>query len=530
MNRPNVLGLVEDECARAPELPALVFEDGVGITRRELLTQARSFASYLARQTGPGDSVAIMLGNRAEYFIAWLAAIMCRASLVSINPGAQEHDAGHILRDCGAKVVITSGEHLSLIERLRESCPALREVIAIGNDEPFGLAAYAGENCQAGDSSAVSPDDVVSVYYTSGTTGPPKGCMLNHNFWLRFVGVFTSLFSLQSTDRLLCWFQFSYVDPPWMLLASLQAGTTLVAMRRFSVSRFWPTVVENEVTILFGSASVPLLLLAKEPTEAESRHRVRYCVHVGIPVDAHRECVERWGFPWYEAYGLTETGLVIVMPPAFGNEMVGSGSMGLPCSEVEVRVVDERGADVESGEVGELVLKAPGLMSGYLGRPEQTAEVFRGGWFHTGDLVRRDNRGFIYFMGRAKDIVRRSGENISAAEVEAVLKSHQKVVDAAVIPVPDPLRGEEVKAFVLIESSESAESLPPSELVEHCRSRLAPFKVPRYWVYRWEDFPRTPSMRVRKEALKAADPRTEVIWDVATNIGPAGPPRAREGA
>jgi acyl-CoA synthetase (AMP-forming)/AMP-acid ligase II len=137
----------------------------------------------------------------------------------------------------------------------------------------------------------------------------------------------------------------------------------------------------------------------------------------------------------------------------------------------------------------------------------------RDGWFHTGDLAQRDERGFYYFLGRMKDIIRRSGENVAAAEIEEVIRSHPKVLEVAVIPVPDDLRGEEVKAYVLLLDGESPETVPPEELVRHCAERLAPFKVPRYIEYRDADFPRTPSLRVRKEALKEEGDLVANSWD-----------------
>jgi crotonobetaine/carnitine-CoA ligase len=187
--------------------------------------------------------------------------------------------------------------------------------------------------------------------------------------------------------------------------------------------------------------------------------------------------------------------------------------MGVAAPEVELRVVDDAERDVPVGQSGELLVRAPGLFAGYLNQPEATAAAMRGGWYRTGDLVRADTEGFYYFLGRKKDIVRRGGENIAAAEVEEVLRMHPKIRDAAVIAVPDEIRGEEVKAYVLLAEGCAADELPPEEIVAHCADRLAAFKVPRYVEYRSADFPRTPTMRVRKEDLKAAPDLTANTWD-----------------
>jgi crotonobetaine/carnitine-CoA ligase len=326
--------------------------------------------------------------------------------------------------------------------------------------------------------------------------------MLENRFWLRFVGLYKSIYGLEPDDRLLCWFQFFYVDPPWMILASLSVGAALVVMRRLTISRFWDVVEAHGVTQLFGSASLPALLLKRPGRDGEGR-TVRFSVHVGIPRNLHEDVVARWGFDWVEAYGLTETGLVVAMPLSFAHEMIGSGSIGLPCAGVETMIVDDGGEPVPVGSAGELLVRAPGLMRGYLNNPQATAHSFRGGWFHTGDLVTADARGFIYFVARIKDIIRRSGENVAAAEVEEILRQHPAVLDAAVVAVPDDIRGEEVKAFVALVPDAASVDASPRALVNHCEARLARFKVPRYIEFISGDFPRTPSMRIKKSELVA---------------------------
>jgi crotonobetaine/carnitine-CoA ligase len=160
------------------------------------------------------------------------------------------------------------------------------------------------------------------------------------------------------------------------------------------------------------------------------------------------------------------------------------------------------------------------MFSGYFNRPDATAEAMKGGWYHTGDLVKRDERGFVYFLGRKKDIIRRSGQNVAAAEVEAVLRLIPQVKDAAVIPVPDEIRGEEVKAYLLLVDGKSPADLPPEEVVHFCTERLSGFKVPRYIEYRSGDFPRTPSMRVQKQELKAEKKDlTQGAWDRDKEMG-----------
>lgn len=509
----DIITLAREALDRESDRPAFVFEDGTVVTRGRFRAAVESFAGYLSERIGPGDRVLVMLENRTEFMVAWLAVNACEASLVSLNTSAGEHDAGHIVRDSAARLAICGADHEQLIRSVTD--PAKTDVLVVSGAEPNGLAQYAGESgpLRLADVS-VDPDAITNVYYTSGTTGPPKGCMVAHDYWIRFVELYLGLYGLGEDDRLLCCLQFFYNDPPWLFLTSLHAGAPLVTMRRFSVSRFWSVVAEHQVTRLFALASIPALLLRAEPRPEERRHEVEFALHIGIPAQLHGEFTDRWGFPWVEGYGLTESGLVVAMPLEHAEEMTGSGSIGLPCPGVSIRLVDDDGREVGTDQPGEVLIQAPGMMRGYLNRPEATAEALAGGWLHSGDLARRDESGYLYFLGRKKDIVRRAGENVAAAEVENVLRSHPSVLEAAVVAVPDELRGEEVKAYVALVTETSPSVVTPAVLVDFCRDRLAKHKVPRYIEYRTEPFPRTPSMRVKKSALVAEveDPLARA-WD-----------------
>ena len=509
----DIISLTRDALRGEPTQPVFIFEDGVVVTRERFRSAVEQFAGYLSSRVEKGDRVLIMLENRTEFMVAWLAINACGASLVSINTSAREHDAGHIVRDSAARIAICGPDHAELIKRIAGDGEI--EVVVVSGEEPDGLASYASDSGPLPlDQIEVDPEAITNVYYTSGTTGPPKGCMVGHDYWIRFVELYLGMYGLDRDDRLLCCLQFFYNDPPWLFLTSLHAGVPLVAMRRFSVSRFWPVVVEHGVTRLFALAAIPALLLKGENRPEERQHKVEFALHVGIPAQLHAEFVERWGFPWVEGYGLTESGLVVAMPLEHAEAMTGSGSIGLPCPGVSIRLVDEQGGEVGVNEPGEVLIKAPGMMRGYLNRPDATVEALSDGWLRSGDMARRAESGYLYFLGRKKDIVRRAGENVAAAEVEDVLRSHPEVLEAAVVAVPDELRGEEVKAYVAMVEDASPEAGNPVTLVEFCRERLAKHKVPRYIEYRSEPFPRTPSMRVKKSELIAQveDPFAHA-WD-----------------
>jgi crotonobetaine/carnitine-CoA ligase len=514
----DLVELVRDACQAGPGIPAIIFEDGVTVSRARLWAETQSFAGYLATRIQPGDRVAVMMPNRAEFMVAWLAVAACRGILVALNPAARSHDAGHVLRDSAARIAVVDGAHAALLHELQPDCPGLAEIIVATDGEPGGLAAYAGP---AGGGVPARPDqardDLTNIFYTSGTTGPPKGCAVGHDYWVRFADLMAELYSFTAADRMICCLQFFYNDPPWMLLLALRAGTAMIAMRKFSVSRYWRVVREQDVTVLFGIASTASLLLKAPPSADDRQHRVRLSIQVGIPAPLHQDLVDRWGVPWVEAYGLTETGVIVAAPADRAGELIGSGSIGLPCPGADVRIQNPDGSQAADGQPGEIVVRAPGLMRGYLNKPAETAETFRGDWLHTGDLGRRDGAGYLYFTGRIKDVIRRAGENIAAAEVETVLRSHPGVLEVAAVPVPDDLLGEEVKVHVLLGEGQSPESVPPAELIEFSTARLARYKVPRYVEYRTADFDRTPSMRVKKEGLdRSADPGR--VWDRSAEL------------
>ncbi len=511
VTQQNVIEILHQGCSSDPYRPALIIEDGLVITRGELLERSQRFAGYLARFIKPHDRVVVMLDNRVEFMIALFAIVANRGILVSIAPTAQEHDAGHILKDSTPVAAIVGKPQLALMESLQPGAPTLQHLVVVDGEEPKGLEAY--ETLEPPLDFSKSPcqrDDVITVYYTSGTTGAPKGCMLHHGWWIRVIDVDLRLFRRGWQDRQLCCLPFYYADPAIQLITSLASRGTMVAMRRFSVSRFWEVVTKYDATEILSIASVPALLLKGEPSEKEQDHRIRLAVHAGLPKELHAEMVQRFGFHWLDQYGSTEGGIMTRVPLHLADELVGTGAIGVEPPSMEIRVGDDNDEEVPLGTAGEALIKGPDIYVGYLGRPEVTAEANKGGWYHSGDLVRRDERGLLYFVGRKKEIIRRMGENISSAEVEAVLRGHPQVVEAAVIPVPDTLRGEEVKAYVQLKPGVT---MTPQEVVDYCKSKLAPYKVPRYIEFHPEDFERTPSMRVQKQPLRARADQTTGAWD-----------------
>ena len=436
-----------------------------------------------------GDRIAVMLGNQPAFPLTWLALARLGAVMVPVNTRYQTEDAAHVLRSSGAAGIVAGAGFEPLLGRLPADIPALAGLHRVAEL----AAAPPGPDTAA--EADPGPDDTSSIQFTSGTTGRPKGCVLPHRYWTQLAGGLVAEFPyLSDRDVMLTAQSFHYIDPQWNVAAGLVSGARLVILDGFHPSSFWARVREHHVTYFYCLGAMPTLLLRMPPGPLDREHQVRVVQCSAIPPALHRDLEQRWGVGWYETFGMTETGADLRVTDLDHDELVGSGCMGGPVSYRQVRVVDAGDRPLPAGQAGEIVLRGPGMMDGYLDDPQATAAVLRDGWLHTGDLGRLDERGRAYHVGRLKDMIRRGGENIAAREVEEVLLTHPQVRLAAVTAVPDDIRGEEVKAYY------TGDGVTPAELAGYCRARLAAFKVPRFWQQE-ADLPRTDSQRVAKGRL-----------------------------
>ena len=507
--REPLLRVMVPQLRAGGDRPMVIFDDGVEFTCAEFLAATERLAAGLSEYVGPGDEVGLAIGNRAEFLIAYYAVQSLRAVVVQFGPKVADAEAEHICADRGLRVAIADGQAADVLERAVGGNLRVLRVDPTA-DEPHGLAAYYGAAGRPLDSAEATPHDIISVGYTSGTTGLPKALAFTHDEPLRYADIFLRTLPFGASDRMLCPLQFHYGDPLWLLFVSVLRGTPLVVMRKFSVSRFWEVAARFEVTRLMSIGAIPGLLLKGEPQPAERAHRIEFAVSVGAPQAQHAELVARFGFPWVEHYGMSETCVTTAVPLAYAERYVGTGAIGIPVPEAQVRLVDGDGVVLSGPGSGELEVSGPWVpFREYLGNPEATAQILHDGWIRTGDLVRRDQDGVYYFEGRNKELIRRGGENIAPAQVEGVLREHPAVIDAAVVPVADPIRDEEVKAYVQVRGE-----VDPAELAAYCARHLAPHKVPRYIELRTEPFPMTASQRIRKHELKVdGTHRIEGSWD-----------------
>lgn len=497
--------LIRRASAIWPDKPALIFDEtGRSITFKEIEARTHSIACGLQRLgIQKGDHIAVMLRNIPEFPLCWLSIGKLGAVMVPMNVQYQEFDARYVLEHSRARMIITDKEFLPLIQKIKGELPILDQIVLI-SDESEQFPSVQSLMKMSGDDPLpnVFSEDLINIQYTSGTTGLPKGCMLSQNYWLNIARkIIEHPFpAVQNDDVLLTAQPFYYMDPQWNVVSALATGATLVILNRFRPSLFWEKVRQYKVTFFYCLGNMPVLLLKMPHSPLDQEHHIRAVGCSAIPKQLHHEIERRWGVKWYEIFGMTETGFDLSMTVEDHDLFVGTGALGRPRKDREVRVVDDYGKSVDRGEVGELVLRGSGMMDGYYKNEAATNEVFRNGWFHTGDLARIDESGIVYYVGRKKEMIRRSSENISATEVEDVIRTYPAVSIVAAVPVADEIRGEEVKVYIVLKSELDEKETEVHHLIQHCINKLASFKIPRYWEFR-EELPMTPSERVAKHIL-----------------------------
>ena len=501
---PTTDALLDRAAARHPEKTALdFFDDGVALTWRAFqaatMQAANAFASL---GIGKGVHVGVQLPNVAEFPITWLALARLGAVMVPINVAYTARELDYILKDSDAEYFVMHAELRAAYDAL-EPKPVPRERVIVVGERQRDFAHHwpallDGASPAFTQRVSVAPDDLMNIQYTSGTTGFPKGCMLPHRYWVT-IGVACAASFATPIERVYGGFNLFYMVVQRMLMHCMVQGSTLSVPRRPSMRDFMAHVRATRADF----AAVYESSVYKQPAHADDGKNALRIVHsVGLNKAYHADFERRFNVRTQEIYGMTETGLALYVPVHEIERTLGTGTCGVAAPFIRTKILDEEGRPVAPGEAGELWVKGDGLLKGYYKKPEANAESFRDGWFRTGDQFREDSRGFHTILGRFKDMIRRSGENIAAREVEAVLRMLPEVQDAAVVPVPDDYRGEEVKAYLALMPGRSRDDLAPDRVFAHCASHLAPFKVPRYVAYR-ESFPRTESGRVEKKKLIA---------------------------
>lgn len=482
-----------------------VFDRGERATYSEMDRSSNKYAHALrAFGVRKGDRIGAMLPNRIEFPILWFAVAKLGAVMVPINMRYTPREIEYVLSDTQAKFAVVDASVWSVFSAMEPWPQHLvpERAILVGQSLAGTMTGLekllegVSENLVEED---IRPDDLLNIQYTSGTTGFPKGCMLTHDYW--GVSSYQGACWEQPYQRYLSAQPFFYVDPPAHLLKSYRQGGTLYLAPQLSSTRFIGWVKRHRIEW----CQFPQLVARQaEAADEDGSTCLKQTLNWGWSPDTVRQFRKRFRVRTQDAYGMTEIGFGTRMTNEL-DELADSGSVGLRAPFRALRLMNEDGDPTPVGDVGELWVRGRGMFNGYWNKPEANAALFEGEWFKTGDLMRRDELGFYWLVGRTKDMIRRSSENIAAREVEVVISDIPEIADVAAVPVRDVKRGEEIKIYVELSDGVKPDDLTVERILEHARAHLAAFKVPRYIAFT-PALPRTPtSNKVLKRELTAVN-------------------------
>ena len=508
--------------ARAPGLPFLAqsaLTGGAEWTFAQAGEAVDRLAGlYRSRGWGAGHRVALAVGNHPRHFFHFLALNRLGASIVPLNPDHRGSEIRHALRLAGVDMVVAQPDRLAAVTQAIAPDELLRSI-------PVGAVDALDSALPAATRPAVDGGDAwtreAAILFTSGTSGAPKGCVLTNEYvltagaWYRDLGGLLTLRPAQ--ERVLNPLPVFHMNCGMTTIAAMcLTDNCLVIPDRFHASTWWEDCVRSAATAVHYLGIMPPALFKQTAGAWESRHQIRFGLGAGCDPSLHPGFEKRFGFPLVEVWGMTETGRFL--SNQHEPRRTDTRAFGRASDPLQVRVVDDGDRDLPDATPGQMLVRADGadprrgFFSGYLDDPEATATAWRGGWFHTGDVVTRDSTGMLYFVDRRKDMIRRSGENISASEVEAALAAHAAVARSAVLAVADEMRDEEVLAVVVLSTGIAADAVTAQQLVAHCLGELAYYKAPGWVVFR-DSLPVTGTNKLQKSGIFApgTDPRAEAI-------------------
>ncbi len=496
---PNLSDNLKNTALRFPNNKAYSFLNQ-SATFEELNRLVDRVASGLSAQgIGKGDRVAILLGNCPQFLISYYGILRTGATVVPINPIFTSREINYILSNSKAKAAIASSALQSVLLELKDQLDGLELLLFTESGEPERSFEQFLQNADDYfESVLIDDEDIAVILYTSGTTGEPKGAMLTHRNMTSNAEAVCELFELTDKDRSLTVLPIFHVFCMTVCVnASIACGATILLLPKFSPADVIQTIREEKATMFAGVPTMYNFMLQFPEATEEDFSSIRLCVSGGapIPVELLYKFEERYRVTILEGYGLSESSPVTAFNPLRGIRK--PGSIGIDIPGVKNIVVDPEGREVPRGEVGELIVRGPNVMKGYLGMPEATAATLKNGWLYTGDMAKMDEDGYIFIVDRKKDMILVGGYNVYPREVEEVLYQHPNVIEAAVIGAPDPEYGEIVKAFVV----KKQDDLSSDEIISFCQARLAKYKVPRQIEFLTE-LPKNTTGKIMRRALK----------------------------
>lgn len=492
----------ENDFLCVPSSSSSSYSDGaIRFTYNEASSHVdRLVSAYTQLGVQATDRVALSFENRLNTYFHLLALNALGASIVPLSAEASDADLAHQIGHSDSKLLVCLQDHhkrLSSILVDLPNCQLCTESDLQSSDGPIRVA-------------PVLDHAEAAVLYTSGTTGTPKGCMLSNEFFVsvgRWYNNLGGLCTLSSNDRLLTPLPLNHMNALCTsFMAMMMCGGCVVQVDRFHPRSWWHTVREENANIIHClGAMVAILMTLPEQKSDNLQGRLKFAFAPGTEPNHQANFEARFGFPAIDAWSMTETGAGGMCIAHEEPRHVGERCIGSPVETMEYRIVDKQDIDVDAGVAGELLVRTKGqyprkfFFSGYYKDEIATNEGWQGGWWHTGDVVREGDDNLLYFVDRRKNVIRRSGENIAAIEVEATLLQLEFILNCAVCAVPDEIRGDEVFAFVV---TDDAAVDRVDELLQHCRRELAYFKAPGYIAF-VDDLPLTASQKISRGELKA---------------------------
>lgn len=504
-----------------PAMPGRAYHpQGWEVSWRETAQQVEAKkAIYQAAGYGLGHRVAILFEQRPEFVFHYLALNALGVSVVPVNPDYRRDEIHYLVEHSEAVLLVGVQSRAADLQAVESDRHGACRYVPF-DDFPAVLP-VAPTAAQSGEPDAQTE---AALLYTSGTTGRPKGCVLTneyfHTFGMNYLTLGGALTMSEGVERLYNPLPLHHANCLSISLPSmLIAGGCLIFPDRFHASTWWKDVVSTRATVAQFQGVIPNILLKLAPCDEERQHTLRFALCAGVEPSQHEVFEKRFGLPLVEMWAMTETGRMI--SDNHEPRAIHTRAFGRVSPWIEARAVDEHGNEVPAGEPGELVIRhsaatpRKGFFSGYLKNEEATETAWKGGWFHTGDAVMRDAQGMFYFMDRKKNIIRRAGENIAAAEIEACLTAHDLVKQVAVLAAPDEVREEEVMACVVARNPDDVAQASQREaiaqaLFDWCYERMAYFKAPG-WILFVDSLPMGTSAKVQKIHIfpPGTDPRQQ---------------------
>jgi long-chain acyl-CoA synthetase len=499
----NLAQMIERNVRRIPDWPAVLSEIKT-YTWKEFDQLINKMGNALRKLgVSKGDRVAVCLPNSPEYLVTYFAIVKLGAIVVPFNILFKSTEITYIVNNAEAKVFVTlAGRTIDDIIEMREEIPSIEKIILVGGHEMVNVLSYSNILEEESDELVLvdcDPDDEVTIMYTSGTSGKPKGAMLTHNNFYKMAELNSCYVNLLTDqDVFFTGAPFCHIFFVTTVLGPMYKGAAIVITPRFFPDKALELISKFKVTHFAAVPTMYIYMLKiylENPQKYELRSwRFAQSAGASMPADYITKMEESFGVNFCESYGATETSSTVT----YGRIGYGKvGSVGLPADTWEVLIVDDNNQAVPQGGVGEIIVKGPGLFKGYWKMSEATAEALNDGWFHTGDTARADEDGYLHIVDRKKDIIICGGYNIYPKEVENVLYTHPSVLEVAVVGVADQAMGEIPKAFITLRTGSQVDE---PEIIAFCKERLAPYKAPRV-VKILTELPKNLSGKILKRAL-----------------------------